>query len=97
MLAIEAFYQGQLGQNHPGSNDQDAEEELTQGESLQQRRFDAVIPEGTGGNLKLRTLGQCLTFRDRRDMVSTLKTALALMSRLLSLEVVDCPWACVGI
>lgn len=69
---------------------------MTQGEPLQQRRFDAVTPDGIGGNLKLRTLGQCLTFRDRRDMVSTLKTALALMSKLLSLEVVERPWACEG-
>ena len=70
---------------------------MRQGESLQQRRFDAVIPEGVGGNLKLRALGQCQTFRDRRDMVSILKTALALMSRLLSLEVVEFPRAGVGI
>lgn len=56
MLAIEAVYQGQLGQSHPRSKDQEAEEELTPGVSLQQQRFDAVIPEGIGANLKLRTL-----------------------------------------
>ncbi len=70
---------------------------MAEGISLQQRTVGAVMPEGIGVNVMMRTLKQCLTFRDRRDMVSTLKTALALMSRLLSLEVVDCPRACVGI
>jgi len=54
------------------------------------------VPKGIGVNFDTRTLGQCLTFKDRRDRVSTLRTALALMSRLLWLEVWDCPRACVG-
>lgn len=97
MLVIEAGRQGQLRQDHPRSNNHDAEEELSKGISLQPRTNGAVMPEGIGVNGKTRTLGQCLTFRDCLDIVSTLKTALALMSRLLSLEVVECPRACVGI